>query len=409
MIRMMNKLTRLFLLLTFAALLAAPLAASAAPDDTGSDSDAERVMGWDVTGPMGGDVRSLAIDPQDPQRLYFGTIDGQIYTSADGGATWERLGGFNRPGLYIDNLIVDPDNSKILYAAAHRHKEPGGFFKTTDGGATWRESGELKGEAIHALTQAAKEPDILVAGTTRGIFRSRDGGDTWEQMRTASTPGLVNVESLAVDPRDSNFIYAGTWYLPTRPPYAARRGASQAGIIDDSDNLRHGSTRQPDPSSSRLSVIYEPETPAPLAQGTHPPSRGARAPSQNPGAVATTPATRVLAPQNVGDDGRPTTARTRGQRHRRPPKNPQTIYIAQTTRRDCLARRRQDSPRRTRLLGRRATSSSPTARATALRHHINTPPRRLSLQRRRRRAWRPSTRNMPNSLISYAILQDQKT
>ena len=151
------------------------LAAAAANDDD-SNSDAERVMGWDVTGPMGGDVRSLAIDPQDPQRLYFGTIDGQIYTSADGGATWERLGGFNRPGLYIDNLIVDPDNSKILYAGAHRHKEPGGFFKTTDGGATWKESAELKGEGIHSLTQSPKDPDILIAGTNRGIFRSDDAG-----------------------------------------------------------------------------------------------------------------------------------------------------------------------------------------------------------------------------------------
>ncbi|PYT04960.1 MAG: transcriptional regulator, partial [Acidobacteria bacterium] len=87
-------------------------------------------LSWEVTGPLGGDVRSLVVDPQDPQRLYFGTIDGQIYTTTDGGDTWSRLEGFNRPGLLIDNLIIDPRDSKVIYAAANKYKEAGGFFKT---------------------------------------------------------------------------------------------------------------------------------------------------------------------------------------------------------------------------------------------------------------------------------------
>ncbi len=93
-----------------------------------SNADAnatQQPLNWLVTGPMGGDVRSLVIDPQDPERLYFGTIDGQMYTSADGGQRWARLAGFNYPGLYIDNLIVDPRSSQTIYAAAHRHKGSG--------------------------------------------------------------------------------------------------------------------------------------------------------------------------------------------------------------------------------------------------------------------------------------------
>src|SRR5919199_625641 len=77
---------------------------------------------------------SLFIDPQDARRLYFGTIDGQMYTSADGGENWSRLEGFNRPGLLIDNLIIDPRDSKVIYAAANKFKDPGGVFQKTDGG-----------------------------------------------------------------------------------------------------------------------------------------------------------------------------------------------------------------------------------------------------------------------------------
>jgi hypothetical protein len=35
---------------------------------------------WRTTGPPGGDVRALVVDPRNPDRFYFGTLDGQIYT-----------------------------------------------------------------------------------------------------------------------------------------------------------------------------------------------------------------------------------------------------------------------------------------------------------------------------------------
>src|SRR5688500_9596539 len=209
--RLLQKLSSAFLLL---ALLVSWAPSGARAAEGGADSSPEKLLDWEATGPLGGDVRSLVIDPQDARRLYFGTIDGQIYASADAGETWSRVAGFNRPGLLIDNLIVDPRDSKVLYAAAHRHKEAGGFFKTTDGGRTWRESEQLKGDGVHALTQSPKNPAIMLAGTNRGIWRSLTAGDRWELLDTKATPGLINVESLAVDPRDSNVIYAGTWYLP---------------------------------------------------------------------------------------------------------------------------------------------------------------------------------------------------
>ncbi len=207
------------------------------PTDVRSRLAGENSVGdWRVIGPAGGDVRALVVDPSNPEHFYLGTLDGQMYTSVDGGESWSRITSFNYPTLYIDHIIVDPRDVKTIYVGAHRHKNPGGFFKSTDAGQTWTEAKDLKGEALHALTQSSKTPDILIAGTNSGILRSKDAGESWERLPTAATPGLINVESLAIDPRNTDVIYAGTWYLP----YKSTDGGQtwkviKNGMIDDSD------------------------------------------------------------------------------------------------------------------------------------------------------------------------------
>src|ERR1700755_597127 len=93
-------------LLSIALLASWAASVARAEDNGGADSSATKLLDWEITGPLGGDVRSLAIDPHDARRLYFGTIDGQIYTSGDGGDNWARVAGFNRPGLLIANIVV---------------------------------------------------------------------------------------------------------------------------------------------------------------------------------------------------------------------------------------------------------------------------------------------------------------
>src|SRR5215831_997738 len=138
------------LTISFSSSLVSSSAAHAADVSSSNPYSAE----WKLTGPTGGDVRGLVVDPNDPDRFYFGTLDGQIYTSSDGARTWRMLVNLNRPRLFVDHIIVDPRNSKVLYVATHRHKDPGGFFKSTDGGLTWRDASELRNEAVHSMTQS---------------------------------------------------------------------------------------------------------------------------------------------------------------------------------------------------------------------------------------------------------------
>ena len=115
-----------------------------------------------------------------------------------------------------------------------KHKEPGGFFKSTDGGLKWRASKELKNEALHSLVQSKSDPNVLVTGTFNGMFRSDDSGETWQELPTHNTAGLVHVESLAMDPRTPDIIYAGTWYIPTKKRRRQDWKSIKHGISDDS-------------------------------------------------------------------------------------------------------------------------------------------------------------------------------
>ena len=200
-----------------------PQPAAAAPADANAivapivpppavESDSAKFTGFQVIGPTGGDIRTIAIDPRNKNNLYVSTLDGQVYGSSDAGKNWRFLANFNKPQLILDDLRVDLRDSRILYASGHRNTYPGGFFKSSDGGLTWKESKELKEEAVQSLTQSKANPNMLLAGTVTGLFRSMDSGDSWQRVNSATIPKFI--DSLAIDPVDTNIIYAGTTYRP---------------------------------------------------------------------------------------------------------------------------------------------------------------------------------------------------
>ncbi len=208
--------------------------AFAAGTDDITSSDPPKFESWSVVGPDGGDVRSIAIDPRDKDRLYISTLDGQIHTSGDAGKTWRLLVNLNQPGLVLDNLFVDSRDSKLIYASGHRAKFPGGFFRSIDGGATWKESKEMKKESIHALTQSTFDPNILMAGTVNGVWISKNSGADWERFSSSTNP--INVDSVAIDPRNASTIYAGTWWRAYKSTDSGKNWRLiKDGMIDDSD------------------------------------------------------------------------------------------------------------------------------------------------------------------------------
>ncbi len=197
-------------------------------------SDPDKFSSWEVMGPNGGDVRVVTIDPKDKNRLYISTLDGQIHTSADGGKTWTLLVNLNEPQLILDQLMVDSQDSKIIYTSGHRYKAAGGFFRSTDGGVTWKESKELRNESIHSMTQASHDPSVLFVGTLSGVWVSKNSGEDWEKISSPTMP--INIDAMAIDPRNTTTMYAGTWWRAYKSTDSGKNWRLiKNGMIDDSD------------------------------------------------------------------------------------------------------------------------------------------------------------------------------
>jgi photosystem II stability/assembly factor-like uncharacterized protein len=117
-------------------------------------------------------IRAVALDRSDFNRLYLSAL-GSIYSSADGGETWNRFEVPNLNPVFLRagrNGIVATSDSRTLW-------------RSTDGGTTWvAETGLPNSLLDYAI--GAGVPPVEYALTTSGLYtRSAEG--FWTQL-----PGL---------------------------------------------------------------------------------------------------------------------------------------------------------------------------------------------------------------------------
>lgn len=204
---------------------------------------------WQMTGPFGGDVTVLTIDPRNQDRILIGNSDGQIFSSTDGGNVWKRM----RPGTRAAGFIVtvihfDREKSGVVYAGVKPQTEvgdetamgnSGSFFISQDDGESWREVEATRGRAVRSFSQSASEPNVMAIAASNGVYRSSDRGSNWELITPVGNPELRGFHSVAIDPRDVNAIYVGTHHLPWKTLDGGktwkRTGHKEIGMIDDSD------------------------------------------------------------------------------------------------------------------------------------------------------------------------------
>jgi photosystem II stability/assembly factor-like uncharacterized protein len=144
-------------------------------------------------------------------------VSGSAAASALSGP-WEALGPGNIGGR-TRALLIHPTTPNTMWSGA----VAGGIWKTTDGGTTWTPKADLLiNIAVNSMALDPRNPNTLYAGTGEGFFngdavrgagilKSTDGGETWAQIpSTANTPDFHYVQKIVVTRGATQRIYAAT-------------------------------------------------------------------------------------------------------------------------------------------------------------------------------------------------------
>src|ERR1700733_15738418 len=137
---------------------------------------------WSVLGPDGGDVRSLAYDPHNPDRVFLGTSTGVIFVSDDGGHNWSRFAKLGAGDDYVlDHMAFDPQNSKNIFVSAWsvQDQSAGDIFRTRNGGKDWEALPGMHGKSGRAMAVSASAKKVIVAGPPDGFTLGKDAATLW--------------------------------------------------------------------------------------------------------------------------------------------------------------------------------------------------------------------------------------
>src|SRR5262245_16755174 len=215
---------------------------------TGDDSDREQIVTMGLKGSdiniakndgivAYGTIVALAESPKTAGVLYAGTDDGRLQVTKDGGKNWndvyQKLPGAPRGG-YVSRVAPSRFEPGTAYVTIDNHRlndYETYIYETKDFGQTWKSlNGNLKGEAIKAITEDTKNPDVLYAGAETGLFVSTDRGASW--TRPNWNLPTVRVDEVVIHPRDNAMVLAthgrAIWILDHLEPIQEDAAAKNA-------------------------------------------------------------------------------------------------------------------------------------------------------------------------------------
>ncbi len=148
------------------------------------------------------EVIDVDINPQNPKEVYALVKRDGIYKSVNGGdGPWARI---DLNGEAITALAIDPQNPARLYAPTWN-----AVLKSTDGGNTWqaKTNGLVSNRSVDLVTVHPNKADILFAGVGENLVVSMDQGETWDSGLYGTGLGVSRLNGIVVNPFDSEIVY----------------------------------------------------------------------------------------------------------------------------------------------------------------------------------------------------------
>jgi photosystem II stability/assembly factor-like uncharacterized protein len=140
-------------------------------------------------------IYTLAVHPQNSQWIYAGTNESTLVLGTNGGRDWQlRNWGLEHPALSlkISSLAIDPRDPRIIYASTgfRSNLNGHGIYKSTDGGFSWKtinnglpvDATWLGGYYVQSIAIDPNDSQTIYAAGFGGLYKSTDGGQLWKRQ-----------------------------------------------------------------------------------------------------------------------------------------------------------------------------------------------------------------------------------
>ncbi|MCI0348039.1 MAG: DUF11 domain-containing protein [Acidobacteriales bacterium] len=173
-------------------------------------------------------ISAIGISPQNDNVRIVGTSSGRVFATITGSNPLSELtpSSINWPFGYVGRAVIDPNNSNTAYVTVSSLGDPDGMhvWKTTNlagGAGTWAPSGNgIPDVPVNAFAIDPQNSNVVFAGTDIGVFRSTDGGANWSGFGL----GLPRVAVFDMAIQNTNRVLRvathgrGIWEIALAPP-----------------------------------------------------------------------------------------------------------------------------------------------------------------------------------------------
>ena len=172
---------------------------------------------------ISGRIVDLAVNPENHSEYYIAVASGGVWKTIDGGITFSPI--FDGQNSYsIGCVSIDPNNPNVVWVGTGENNSQrsvswgDGVYKSLDGGKSWKNMGLKKSEHIGKIIIDPNNSDIVYVaaqgplwgpGGDRGLYKTTDGGKSWNKVLDISEN--TGVSDIAIDPRNTQVIYAASY------------------------------------------------------------------------------------------------------------------------------------------------------------------------------------------------------
>ena len=166
--------------------------------------------------PEGRVVWSFKFHPRNPDIVFLGTEGSEVYRSEDAGENWQYLSTIHNPDAHqmafstrILGIAIDENDPDKMYAAL----EVGGAASSADGGKNWKIAtktfaGDVDLLDLHGVAMGGAGSRSVYISNRTGVWRSEDQGENWRNVQFEKFSDIQYSRGVEAAPNDPNTLYA---------------------------------------------------------------------------------------------------------------------------------------------------------------------------------------------------------